>query len=344
MINILLAEGFSCQRDLIKNIKASDYMSRLKVFACHSQNRLDVFKYADGVKIIDRKSALNDEHFIQQYLDYCTQEHIHVVITGQHTKLFEAHRSKFEEKEIVFYNGAKGVQNHIDMDDKLAFTARCLANDLPVVPAYKFTSRAEFEALHAEKTQQYGVMAVKPAKGVYASGFFQLNPEVPLFEALSEKYIATPEMFAQAYGALDKKPVYMLMPYFSGLECTVDVACMDGLIVSAVVRTKYKDGTQMLELEHPCIELAKKFVAHFACSGIVGIQFIQDQQGEWLALEINARASGGIGYTMATGVNIAAVLIDETLRKQKHKIFIQGRKWTESKVLIRSVSTAITLS
>lgn len=344
MVNILLTEGFSCQRDLIKNIKASDFLNNLRVFACHGEDRLDIFKFADGAKVISRKNALNDEDFIQQYLDYCVQEHIDVVITGKHTKLFEKYRSKFEDKDIAFYNGAIGLQNHIDLDDKLAFTARCLANELPVVPAFKFTSRFEFVSLYAEKSQQYGMIAVKPAKGVYASGFFKLDPKISLFDSMSRMYVAKPDQFAEAYDALAFKPPYMLMPYYSGLECTVDVACMKGVIVSAVVRTKLKDESQIVELEHPCIELAKKFVAHFSCDGVVGIQFIQNEQGEWLALEINTRPSGGIGYTMCTGVNIVAILIDETLRKKNLKVFIHGRKWSEKTVHIRPVSTAISLS
>lgn len=344
MVNILFTEGFSCQRDLIRSVKTSDYLCKLKVFACHSKNRLEIFKYADGFKIISRTGELTDEQFIQEHLDYCTQEQITIVLTGQHTKLFEKHRSAFESKGIALFNGVIGLQNHKDLEDKLAFTARCQANDLPVVPAYKFNSRSEFETLHAEKTKQYGVMAVKPAKGVYASGFFQLDPDVNLFKSLTSMYIASPAQFAEAYDSLEVKSTYMLMPYFPGQECTVDVACIRGEIISAVVRLKQKDDTQIIEKNHECIELAKKFVAHFECDGLVGIQFIQNHEGEWLALEINARPSGGIGYSMPVGINIPAILIDEVLKRQDLKIFIQGYRWLQESAVIRPVTTVEVLS
>lgn len=343
MVDILFTEGFSCQRDLIKNLKSSDFLNKIRVYATHSKNRLEIFKYADDCKVINRQ-GMSEDQFIQEHLDYCSQKQVGIVITGMHTKLFEKHRTQFESKGISLFNGVVGIQNHLDVNDKLAFTAKCQENNLPVVPAYPFKSRAEFDALYAEKVQQYGILAVKPSQGVYAKGFFKLDPQISLFAGLSTPYVVNPNQFADAYGLLTDPPLYMLMPYLSGQECTVDAACIGGELVSAVVRTKQEGETQLIDTEHQCIELAKKFVALFKCDGIVGIQFIQDDQGQWFALEINPRASGGVGYSMVAGINISALLIDEVLRRKGFKIFIQSRPWLQSKALVRPVTVAETLN
>ena len=148
--------------------------------------------------------------------------------------------------------------------------------------------------------------------GVYGSGFVQLLNEVSYFKQFQLNTQCNTQQFIEAYAQLDQPIEYLIMPFLTGQECSVDIACSHGEILALVTRIKFK-FYQECYIEHPCHEIGKILVRHFQCDGLINIQFKQDDLGVWHILEINPRPAGGFAYTQHTGINLVAELIAEKL-------------------------------
>ena len=108
------------------------------------------------------------------------------------------------------------------------------------------------------------------------------------------------------------------MPFLAGQECSVDIACNRGQIISQVTRIKYAFHQECF-VQHPCHIICLHLVKYFQCDGLINIQFKQDQNLVWHILEINARPAGGFAYTQHTGVNLIAELIADKLQLTLHR-------------------------
>ena len=87
------------------------------------------------------------------------------------------------------------------------------------------------------------------------------------------------------------------------------MVCENGVLIEALARFKQSDKTQLILLSHDVIELARRVVALFNCDGVVNMQTKADDSGVHHVLEINARPSGGIGYTFHSGINLAVIAV-----------------------------------
>lgn len=307
MVNVLIAEGFSCQREVILLLRKANFFNRLRITASHSQHRPEIFDVADSSFILDYSKFKNSQDYVQQILDYCVESETKIVFAGKYTKQYEKMRSAFEEKGIELFTGAIGVENQQIIKDKMAFTVECQKLGLPVTPAVEFNSVEELQEKIAELKPIYGQLSVKPAEGVYGYGFLELNDDISLYDQLNKQYVCRTEQFVQAYAELEVKPKYLLMPFLSGKECSVDIACNHGEILSKATRTKQGDH-QEIQLKHEVDAVCAQLVKRFNCHGLINIQFRKDTNGVWHILEINARPAGGFAYSAAANLNLVAHL------------------------------------
>lgn len=306
--NIWIAESYSCQNDIIQHLKHSNLSSHLTIFCSHSLKRPELKLYAD--------------HFVQQpavadsaawLLSQCKLHNIQLLFCGKHGQFIEKFRHEFSANGIQLITGAIGVNQHDHINNKFAFGQICAALNLPNIPATQVQSRESLiEAIQAYQHRYHSICA-KPVYGVYGAGFVRLSDEVSYFQHFQSNTLCNTQQFIEAYAQLESPIDYLIMPFLSGQECSVDIACSNGQILALVTRIKFK-FYQECYVEHPCHAICTTLVQHFQCDGLINIQFKQDDQGVWHILEINPRPAGGFAYTQHTGINLVAELMAEKLQ------------------------------
>lgn len=304
---VWIAECYSCQKDIIQALKHSNLNDSLKIFASHRLARPELMLYAD--------------HFEQQpeiqqagewLLHQCIEHQVDLLFCGKHSHFVEQYREQFQQHQIQLVTGAVGVDHHTAMNDKYAFTLACQSLNLPYIPCGKASNIEQLKLLIQDYQTQYAHICAKPVHGVYGAGFVQLRDDVDYFKKFQISSVCNTQQFIEAYSHLNPPIDYLIMPYLSGQECSVDIACHQGEILAQVTRTKF-DFFQICDLEHPCHAICVQLVQHFQCDGLINIQFKQDEKLNWHILEINPRPAGGFAYTQHTGVNLVAELMAHKL-------------------------------
>lgn len=309
-ISILIAESFSCQRDLIVNLKNSALAPHLRVYASHSQNRHEILSNAD----VNLAPSPLGETAIDWTIEQCKQHQIKWVFVGKYCELYQKHVAQFAANGIHLITGATSLTTHQQLDDKYLFTQICQQHGLAVTPAYYFANASQLDQAYQQAQHdfpQYRLCA-KPVKGVFGYGFVRFHDQAS-FNGLFHHPLEIPfTLFSEKYKALSQPPAYILMPYLAGQECSVDIACDQGAIISMATRIK-EQSRQKISLKGDCDDICHQLVKIFGLDGLINIQFKQDENGVWHILEINARPAGGFGYSIHTGQNLIADLFSHKL-------------------------------
>lgn len=252
----------------------------------------------------------------QFVLEQAKKNNTKVLLTGRNGADYEAQRDVFSTAGIRLLTGATSVTALESIDDKFAFTQHCQAQAIPVAECWRFDNITELKTLLAEHGHQ--PLCVKPVTGIFAQGFWRLDSgkedgeQYDSFEHLyftEDKKINT-EQFINAYTnskMIQEQPIPMLlMPYLAGQEYSIDVVCEYGEVLAAV--TRHKTGKiQHIGYDESVMAIVIPLIKVFDCDGIVSVQTKADDTGQHRALEINSRPSGGIGYTVHSGVDLTQV-------------------------------------
>ncbi|KAA0915444.1 ATP-grasp domain-containing protein [Psychrobacter sp. ANT_WB68] len=325
-----LAEGQSSQRDMLASLQTLKAQSDIpfSIIASHRHNRPEIFEFADFVYREPSASAADsDEQAMfapieplmprwEFVLEQAKNNNVKVLLTGRNGIDYEAHREKFASAGIRLLTGATSVAALEAIDDKFAFMQQCHQHDIPVAEAWRFNNVTELDALLAKHGHQ--PLCVKPVTGIFAQGFWRLDlaknngEQYDSFEHLyftEEKKINTAQ-FINAYAnslMVHERPIPMLlMPYLSGQEYSIDVVCEYGEVLAAI--TRYKTGKiQHIGYEKSVMDVVIPLIKAFGCDGIVSVQTKADDDGQHRVLEINSRPSGGIGYTIHSGVDLTQI-------------------------------------
>ncbi len=108
----------------------------------------------------------------------------------------------------------------------------------------------------------------------------------------------------------------MIEEVIHGPEYTVDVLCdFKGRPLFSVARKRIKvRGGEVcqgvIERNEILEELAKNLAAGFNCQGPVTLQFRSPEQGQFVAMELNARMGGGLPLTIAGGASWPGWILD----------------------------------
>lgn len=309
--NILIAESFSCQRDILLNLKNSWLRPYIQLFTSHSAPRTELLNVADHILDLTPKG----EKSVEWMLEQCLKHKIDVLFIGKNSIRFATHRQLFEAHNIQLITGCTELKNHQLIDDKYQFTQLCLAQNLPAIPAYYFADVEQFKQSYqlAEQQHPQQILCAKPVHGVFAHGFIRFKADADFNGLFRIPVEINFEDFCDQYARLKKPPKYILMPFLTGQECSVDIACDRGEVISLATRIK-EEYRQNIMLKGPCDEICHQLVKLFALDGLINIQFKQDQHDVWHILEINARPAGGFSYSIHTGRNLIADLMAKKLQ------------------------------
>lgn len=305
---IWFLEGQSSQRDVIRAAKQV-LGDRATVVASHRQARPEITGEADV--------ALQEPTDPDARLDWVRVEAlrlgVRVLHVGRAGRRFEQARPSFERAGLTLVTGARSVETFDLLDDKAAFTRRVQAAGLPVVPGIAVDTPAGLRAA-IDALAPSGPVCVKPVRGIYGQGFWKLRPDADPFACLAnaDDRVVSQALFERTYAEARQRQSLLVMPYFVGPECSIDMVCEQGDVIAAVSRQKV-GSVQLLERDGEALALATAAVALFGCDGIVNVQTRDDGTGRPHLLEINPRPSGGIGYTLQAGINLPGIFATRRL-------------------------------
>ncbi|WP_415759474.1 ATP-grasp domain-containing protein [Pseudomonas sp. LT1P18] len=305
---IWFLEGQSSQRDVIMGAREA-LPADVKVFASHRQDRPEITSLAD----VGFTEPQDNQARIEWVIATAQAHNIKVILAGRVGHVFEHARGRFEHAGLELVTGGMSVHTFDMVDDKSKFTAEAERIGLACVPA--ITASSAEEMFSAYKTlSAFGEVCVKPAVGIYGQGFWRFNVDADPFRCFAnpDAREANFETYMRAYCEGATPPPMLMMPYMAGSECSVDMVCESGRPIAFVGRRK--EGLhQTFERDGAAVELALKAAEHFQCDGIINVQTRDDALGKPHLLEINARYSGGIGYTRATGTNLPGIFATRRL-------------------------------
>ncbi|MFJ2684572.1 ATP-grasp domain-containing protein [Pseudomonas sp. NPDC087342] len=299
---IWFLEGQSSQRDILIGAREA-LPANVRIFASHRQDRPEITAQAD----VSFQEPLDNETRIDWVIATALEHGIKVILAGRIGSYYEAARERFDAAGLQLVTGGMSMETFDNVDDKSRFTAEAERAGLACIPAVTVSNARELAAAYETLSSQ-GEVCIKPVVGIYGQGFWRFKADVDPFRCFENPDAREVdfETYLNIYKSGMERAPMLVMPYLPGSECSVDMVCEAGKPVAFVGRRK-QGVHQTFERESAAVELALKAAAHFKCDGLVNVQTRDDQDGVPHLLEINPRYSGGIGYTRATGVNLAGI-------------------------------------
>ncbi|MEG1213264.1 MAG: ATP-grasp domain-containing protein [Leclercia sp.] len=337
---IWLMEGLSSQRDIIQGIKAfaDKLKTRIVVFASHRNERNEILSVADYA-LIEPKEA---EQRLQFILDTVARFDIDAIHTGRNSLWFEENRAAIEASGATLTTGATGLDWLTLSEDKVTFAQFMQQNSLPVVPSWRVDTLTELQTYLASPPFSDSPVCVKPVTGIYGMGFWRFDDTaspMDLFNHPENRIVTTQHYIAAASCSESFKPL-VLMPYLPGPEYSVDILADNGEILAAVGRRK-EGAIQYLDNEGEAFELACACARTMKADGLVNVQTRNNHHGIPVLLETNMRPSGGVGYTLHSGVNLPGLFAAYKLGLMSKSDVIEHAKSSFSPAAVRSITDVI---
>ncbi|WP_291425952.1 ATP-grasp domain-containing protein [Deinococcus sp.] len=298
---MLFAKNFSVTAAQIRALEGSPY----EVWASHSDPQHGMLTAAP-YRLVEPQGVLG-EAYVAWLLQTCQEHGIGWVIPGKERERLASHQAEFEAIGTrLIVPADEATQRLLERKDE--FLRGWDTNILPIPRWMTFQTLAEFDAAYAELKVPGVRLCMKPARGIYASGFRVLLEQPDLAAFLrGELYQLSVQAARELLGS-GELPTMLLMHTLEGHERSIDCVAWQGRLIRAVVRRKGGAG-QLIEDRPDLVEVAGQLARKYNLSGIFNFQ-TKDADGVANMLEINARASGGLRYSMAAGINFARLLLD----------------------------------
>ncbi|MCS3431209.1 ATP-grasp domain-containing protein [Klebsiella sp. BIGb0407] len=302
---IWFMEGLSSQRDIISGVQAffKETDQAVTVLASHRHHRNEILSQAD-IALIE---PAEDEQRLDFIVNTVKKYGVKAIHSGRNCQWFEEHRQQIEMLGVSLTTGASSLATLTLADDKVEFARKMEAHGLPVVPSVRIESAGELRE-KLTSADNKNALCVKPVTGIYGMGFWRFDENATPMSAFThpDNRKVHPEMYLHALEQQDDFKPLVLMPWLPGPEYSVDMLVEKGEVIAAVARRK-EGALQYLEQSGPAFELGKRCAQLMEANGLVNVQTRNNENGEPVLLEINMRPSGGIGYTLHSGVNLPAL-------------------------------------
>lgn len=333
-------EGLSSQKDIIQGIKTftEKHKTRISIFASHRNERNEILSVAD-YSLIEPKDSEKRLRFI---VETVKKHDIQAVHTGHNSLWFEENRIAIEGTGVTLTTGATSVDWLTLSEEKVSFAQFMEQNNLPVVPSWRVNTLSELKAHLASPPFSDNPICVKPVTGIYGMGFWRFDDTASFMDVFNhpENRIVNSQQYVAAQAGVASFKPLVLMPYLPGPEFSVDILADKGEILAAVGRRK-EGALQYLVNEGEAFELACACASTMKADGLVNVQTRNDRNGKPVLLETNMRPSGGIGYTLHSGVNLPGLFAAFKLGLMSKEDVINNAKSSFSPVAVRSITDVI---
>ncbi|UBV44616.1 ATP-grasp domain-containing protein (plasmid) [Deinococcus taeanensis] len=322
-MNVWFNKSFSVAASLIRALDGTRYV----VHASHTDPTHPALHAARHAFLEPR--GLIGERYVRWMLSEARARDIQLIVASKERERLADHVQAFRAAGVTLITPTtRALQDHLERKDE--FLRGWDAGILPIPAWRSFHDLASFDQAASELRAPDVRLCMKPARGIYASGFRVLTeqPDRDRFFG-GELYQMT---YAAARELLTGEPVapMLLMHTLEGAERSIDCVAWQGELLAAVVRRK--SGTsQLLEDRPDLLDAAQKIARRYELSGLFNFQ-TKDQHGAAHMLEINARPSGGVYLAMAGGVNLPRLMLDAATGERRRERSAVNLTVTEHKV------------
>ena len=307
---IWFMEGVSSQKDILAAVQqiraAGDHAFR--IIASHRTDRPEILSEADYAYLEPAKS---DE--LLAFMKRVIEKHqVKAIHAGKRGMLLEKMRAPIEALGVQLSTGAHSLDTFELADNKARFSEEMAARGFASVPSVQASRPAEVSDALVQLEAAQQLPCIKPVTGIYGMGFWILKRSASQLQALNnpDARIIHPDIFLTALTGAETAgetlPPQIVMPFLPGPEHSVDMLVEQGRVIAAVARSK-NGSVQSLENQGSAYQLAVACAEALGADGLINVQTRNDHHGEPVLLEANLRPSGGIGYTLHSGINLAGL-------------------------------------
>lgn len=333
-------EGLSSQRDIIQGMKSFAKFNNINitVYASHRHERNELLAVADYALI----EPTDPENRIGFILDTVEKHGINAIHTGRNCQWFEHHRAAIEASGATLTTGATASDWLTLADDKVTFAEFMQEWGLPVVPSVRINSLSELQENIANPLFADTPLCVKPVTGIYGMGFWRFDDEASSMAMFNnpDNRIVNPSQYIAALSAAKSFTPLVLMPYLPGPEYSVDILAHKGEVLAAVGRRK-EGALQYLVNCGEAFKLACNCARAMSADGLINVQTRNDHNGKPVLLETNMRPSGGIGYTLHSGVNLPGLFALHQLGLMSNNQVMDNAMVSFKPATVRSITDVI---
>lgn len=299
-VKVWFNRHFSCVAKVIRELRKAPPLSHLEFWVSHRHAKFSGFALADHGFV--EPHPLRSDIYLSWVLETVQANDIQCLVPGHEQGLLTLNTSRFAELGCRVFRAAP-IQHisHLHSKDWV-YHQICDAVPLPdfyvVKDAHEL--RKAVECIRAKDRSP----CIKPTHSVYGLGFYQLTAT----EQAKHSQYQSVSQWLERHAIVGRFPTQLVMEYLPGQEYSVDIAARDGAILALVIRQKpLKVGPQKIVQRQDLYQHVEVLVKRFQLNGLINIQFKEDRLGNPKLLEINPRASGGIGMSCQAGVNLPAI-------------------------------------
>lgn len=337
--HIWINQGFSSTRDIALQIKSLSPNTVLTV--THKDERPEITNLSDRGPVGEPRNTTPEEYlaFAVNLIDSARHDSMPVsgMIATRYRRTIARNIELFHNRGVKVFTGSKSGDLLDLCEDKALFTTALSDAGIPVPLTFEASTSTEIKAA-MEDVKAAGLQpCIKPAIGVYGSGFWILDEHADDSELLynREALSITPDTYLRLYEKSAPKR-QIVMETLPGLEISVDAVCVDGRIVSHACRTKH-NGHQFISTHGDAHDIAQEVAKLCQLDGLVNIQLKADVKGALKVLEVNTRAAGGFSYSQVAGINLG-----HDCFKALHGESITGVT-LNAPIMVKTVNTTITI-
>jgi len=286
-----------------------DATPALPVTAVISHRHSHFVGFAEADEAFVEPAGLAPEDYLQWCLDIAGRRRIEYLVPGHEQSLLTANAAAFMKLGCRIIHAAP--MDTLPLLHRKDWVYENCAH-LVELPPYRVVTEPEqlAGAVAALERDELDEVCIKPCVSVYGKGFGRITGRAERAGAERDHV----EHWLARNVREGRCAPQLVMQFLPGSEYSVDIAARDGELLAAVVRRKPTSGTGQLLQHNPLlVEAARRLVAHFKLNAMVNVQFRDDPAGLSRLLEINPRASGGIGMSCLSGINLPDIAIRAAL-------------------------------
>jgi len=275
----------------------------LSVLVSHRHRHFTGFAEADAAFL--EPDGLSSEDYLQWCLQTVSRRRIEYLVPGHEQSFLSAHAAAFRALGCRVIHAAPA--NLLPLLHRKDWVYQNCTEQVSL-PPYRVVTAPEQLRPAVEALEQGGhdEVCIKPCVSVYGKGFGRITAQ-PARAGEERDYI---EHWLTRHVREGTCAPQLVMQFLPGHEYSVDVAAREGELLAAVVRRKPITGSgQLLQHNPVLLDAARALVAQFKLNAMVNIQFRDDVHGQPRLLEINPRASGGIGMSCMSGINLPDIAL-----------------------------------
>lgn len=281
---------------VLRLIREADVQQRFTLICTHKQPYFVGFCAAHEHAL--EPEGLSSQDYVQWCLDFAVAQRIDLFQPAHEAHAIVAARAQFEQRGVRVLSVADA--RTLPRLHHKAWVYRKMAGLVPLANSTLIRDPRALPAAVEHLWSQGFQACIKPTVSIYGKGFYRLMPP----QGIPSRRSITPQAWIDRHPGTHC-PSQLVLEYLPGHEFSVDCIGDAGVYVTGVVRKKSLSTPSQLLVDAPdLLAHASRLIERFRLSGLINIQFKEDQQGEPKLLEINPRAAGGIAMSCLSGVNL----------------------------------------